>query len=216
MEQPVKKIKDYTNRLTITVIGNRCSGKTTLLNSLIFPTIIQKKDYVRTNGYDIRFLSFDNNNDTIIKFFDIGDLDIDKNENVFQAMSWYSHYVIYIIEPKIKECLEYIDIFEDVFKNNYKILIFTKLDEVNNDINVFFKDNSVSEFIKEKNISNIFFVNSFDVDSVNKLRSDLINIVFRDLGNKIFTEIKTEDFFKCPILFHREKSGGSNTKKLGC
>ena len=215
MEQPIKKIQDYTNRLTITVIGNRFSGKTTLLNNLIFPTIIQRKDYIRTNGYDIRFLSLDNNKNTIIKFFDIGDLDINKNENVFQAMSWYSHYVIYIIEPKIKESLEYLDIFEDVFKNNLKILIFTKMDQVNNDINVFFKDDAATKFIKNNNITNIFFVNSFDVDSVNKLKCDLINIIFRDLNNNAFGTIKQEDFFKCPILFHREKSG-VNTRKLGC
>lgn len=211
-----KLIKDYKNRITITVIGNRFSGKTTLLNNLIFPTLIQREDYVRTNGYDIRFLTTDKNENLIIKFFDIGDLDINKNESVFQSMSWYSHYIIYIIDPKMKESLEYISIFEDVFRENNKILIFTKLDKVDNNIDNFFKENSVSKFIKENNITNIFFVNSFDVASINKLKTDLINIIVRDINDShIFDKIKPEDFFKCPILYHVEKKGNGATKKLG-
>ena len=36
MEEERKAIKDIPNKITITVIGKRNSGKTTLLNSLIF------------------------------------------------------------------------------------------------------------------------------------------------------------------------------------
>ena len=37
--EEMKPINQIPNKITITVIGNRCSGKTTLLNSLIFPEI---------------------------------------------------------------------------------------------------------------------------------------------------------------------------------
>ena len=37
-----KSIREIPNKITITVIGNRYSGKTTLLNSLIFPQIMFK------------------------------------------------------------------------------------------------------------------------------------------------------------------------------
>ena len=50
-------------------------------------------------------------------------------------MSWYSHYVLYIIDPKIDESLKYINILEDVFQKNEKILVFNKIDQVeNNDV----------------------------------------------------------------------------------
>ena len=41
--EEIKTINEIPNKITITVIGNRCSGKTTLLNSLIFPEIINYK-----------------------------------------------------------------------------------------------------------------------------------------------------------------------------
>ena len=63
--------------------------------------------YIRTYGYDIRFLQINDN--IIIKFLDIGDLELNPNESVFQELSWYSHYVLYIIDPKINECLNYIN-----------------------------------------------------------------------------------------------------------
>ena len=91
--EEIKPINEIPNKITITVIGNRCSGKTTLLNSLIFPEIINYK-YIRTYGYDIRFLQINDN--IIIKFLDIGDLELNPNESVFQELSWYSHYVLYI------------------------------------------------------------------------------------------------------------------------
>ena len=148
--EELKPINQIPNKITITVIGNRCCGKTTLLNSLIFPEIIISK-YIRTYGYDIRFLQINDNN--IIKLFDIGDLDVEHNENVFQELSWYSHYILYIIDPKIDECLKYINIFEDVFKKNEKILIFNKIDQVENN-DTFNSNAKIQKFINKYIILN--------------------------------------------------------------
>ena len=94
MDDAIKPINEIPNKITIAVIGNRFSGKTTLLNSLIFPQILIT-NYIRTYGYDLRFLQI--NDDIIIKFFDIGDLEIEKNENVFQEISWFSPLDIFSI-----------------------------------------------------------------------------------------------------------------------
>ena len=209
--EDVKPIYEKPNKITITVIGNRCSGKTTLLNSLIFPKIIISPKYIRTYGYDIRFLEINDN--IIIKFFDIGDLEIKSNENVFQEMSWYSNYVLYVIEPKINESLNYINIFEDVFHKNQKILVFNKIDEVS-DINTFNNNNRIKKFIKKHNIKNKFYVNSTDKDSVNDFKNKIFQIIQDDIFNKIFKDIKEDDFAKNPNLFHEiivERS-----KKIGC
>ena len=111
--EEVKTIREIPNKITITVLGNRYSGKTTLLNSLIFPNIINNNNYVRTYGYDIRFLPINDN--IIIKLFDIGEIELESNESVFQSLSWYSNYVIYLIGSKIKESLNYLEIFEEAF-----------------------------------------------------------------------------------------------------
>ena len=206
----LKPINEIPNKISITVIGNRCSGKTTLLNSLIFPELINSK-YIRTYGYDIRFLQINDN--IIIKFFDVGDLELKFNESVFQEMSWYSNYVLYFIDPKINECLNYISIFEDVFQNNQKILVFNKIDQVEN-IEIFNNNNKVQRFIKKYNIKNVFYVNSVNKDSVSDFKNKLFQLVQDDIFNKIFKGIKEDDFGKNPILYHREIIEPS--QKIGC
>ena len=196
----IRPIIQIPNKITITVIGNRCSGKTTLLNSLIFPNIIISK-YIRTYGYDIRFLQINDN--IIIKFFDIGDLEVESNESVFQELSWYSHYILYIIDQKIKESLNYIKTFEDVFKKNEKILVFNKIDEVNN-VEIFTKNDKVKKFIKKYNIKNFFYLNSIDKDSVDNFKNKLFQIIQDDIINKKFKGIKETDFQKNPVLVHTE------------
>ena len=209
--EEIKTIREIPNKITITVIGNRYSGKTTLLNSLIFPKIINNNNYNRTYGYDIRFLQINDN--IIIKLFDIGDLELDKNENVFQSLSWYSHYVIYFIYPKIKESLEYLSIFEDVFKKNQIILIFNKIDQVK-DKNFFLKNKAVEKFIQKYNIKNIYYVNSIDQNSVNAFKKELFELIQNDMFNKIFTNVQPDDFNNNPVLFHREVI--ERSKKIGC
>ena len=200
MEEEPKAIKDIPNKITITVIGKRHSGKTTLLNSLIFPQIINNNNYIITYGYDIRF--FPINDKILIKFYDIGSLEIESNVNVFQSMSLYSHYVIYVIDPKIKESLEYIKYFEEYFKKNQIILIFNKIDQIPEQ-NSFINNTNIQIFIQKYNIKNIFYVNSIDIHSINNLKTNLFNLIQKDLNNNAFQQIKNDDFNINPILFHR-------------
>ena len=206
-----KTIKDIPNKITITVIGKRDSGKTTLLNSLIFPQIINNNNYVITYGYDIRF--FQINDSFLIKFFDIGSLEIETNVNVFQSMSLSSHYVIYIIDPKIKESLEYIQFFEEYFKKNQIILIFNKIDQIPEQ-NSFMNNKNIQIFIQKYNIKNIFYVNSMDVHSINNLKTNLFNLIQKDLTNNTFQQIKNDDFNINPILFH--KTIVDRSKRIYC
>ena len=206
-----KTIKDIPNKITITVIGKRDSGKTTLLNSLIFPQIINNNNYVITYGYDIRF--FQINDSFLIKFFDIGSLEIETNVNVFQSMSLSSHYVIYIIDPKIKESLEYIQYFEEYFKKNQIILIFNKIDQIPEQ-NSFMNNKNIQIFIQKYNIKNIFYVNSMDVHSINNLKTNLFNLIQKDLTNNTFQQIKNDDFNINPILFH--KTIVDRSKRIYC
>ena len=200
MEEEPKAIKDIPNKITITVIGKRNSGKTTLLNSLIFPQIINNNNYIITYGYDIRF--FPINDKILIKFYDIGSIEFESNVNVFQSMSLYSHYIIYIIDPKIKESLEYIKYFEEYFKKNQIILIFNKIDQIPEQ-NSFMNNTNIQSFIQKYNIKNIFYVNSIDVHSINNLKTNLFNLIQKDLNNNAFQQIKNDDFNINPILFHR-------------
>ena len=207
--EELKPINQIPNKITITVIGNRCTGKTTLLNSLIFPKIIESK-YIRTFGYDIRFLQINDN--IIIKLFDVGDLEIESNEKFFQELSWYSHYVLYVINSEIIKSLKYINLFEDVFKKNHKILVFNKNDQVTN-VEFFNKNTKIKKFINKNKIKNIFHVNFINKDSVDEFKNKLFKIIQDDINNKIFKGIKESDFEKNPILFHKEIFDSQN--KIG-
>ena len=197
--EEVKTINSVQNKIIITIVGKRFSGKTTLLNSLIFPEIINNNNYSRTFGYDIRFLPI--NNDTLIKFYDLGEIELQPNEKVIQSMSWQSQYVIYLIDPKIKESLRYLSIFEEVFKDNIKIIVFNKIDQIQ-DINIFNQDKSVQDFIKKYNIKNIFNVNSFDANSVMNFKNSLFNLIQEDMNNNVFNNINNKEINDNPFLYH--------------
>mgnify|MGYP002627384489 CR=1 FL=1 len=199
MMEEVKTINSVQNKIIITIVGKRFSGKTTLLNSLIFPEIINNNNYSRTFGYDIRFLPI--NNDTLIKFYDLGEIELQPNEKVIQSMSWQSQYVIYLIDPKIKESLRYLSIFEEVFKDNIKIIVFNKIDQIQ-DINIFNQDKSVQDFIKKYNIKNIFNVNSFDANSVMNFKNSLFNLIQEDMNNNVFNNINNKEINDNPFLYH--------------
>ena len=199
MMEEVKTINSVQNKIILTIVGKRFSGKTTLLNSLIFPEIINNNNYSRTFGYDIRFLPI--NNDTLIKFYDLGEIELQPNEKVIQSMSWQSQYVIYLIDPKIKESLRYLSIFEEVFKDNIKIIVFNKIDQIQ-DINIFNQDKSVQDFIKKYNIKNIFNVNSFDANSVMNFKNSLFNLIQEDMNNNVFNNINNKEINDNPFLYH--------------
>ena len=195
-----KTVKSVRNKIIITLIGKRFSGKTTLLNSLIFPEIIKNNNYVITYGCDIRFLPI---NDTIlIKFYDIGEIELQPNENIIQSMSWQSHYVIYLIDPKIKESLKYLAIFEEVFKDNKKILVFNKIDQVQYN-NLFTQDKNIQDFINKYKINNIFYVNSLDTNSINTFKNALFNLIREDIINRAFNNMNNEIINENLILYHK-------------
>ena len=199
MEEEVNTINSVENKIIITIIGKRYSGKTTLLNSLIFPEIVNNNNYISTFGYDIRFLPINKN--TLIKFYDLGEIELQPNEKVIQSMSWQSQYVIYLIDPKIKESMHYLGIFEEVFKDNKKIIVFNKIDQIQ-DINIFNQDKSVQDFIKKYDIKNLFYVNSFDANSIMNFKNALFDLIQRDMNNNAFDNINNKELNNNLVLYH--------------
>jgi len=194
-----KTIKSVRNKIIITVIGKRFSGKTTLLNSLIFPEIIKDNTYIMTCGYDIRFLPINDN--LLIKFYDIGEIELQPNESNIQSISWQSQYVLYLIDQNIKESMRYIGVFEDVFKENKKIIVFNKIDQIQ-DINIFNQNKSVQDFIKKYDIKDFFYVNSFDPKSIGDFKNSLFNLIREDIVNKAINNIRNEGLNDNPVLYH--------------
>ena len=195
-----KTIKSVKTKIIITIVGKRFSGKTTLLNSLIFPQILDRDDYTMTFGYDIRFLPINDN--ILIKFYDLGEIELQSNEKVIQSMSWQSNYVIYLIDAKIKESMKYINIFEDVFKDNKKIIIFNKIDQIQ-DIDIFSQNKNIQDFISKYDIKNIFYINSKDSNSINNFKTSFFDLIQTDISNKVFNNINNQDINNNLILYHR-------------
>ena len=117
-------------------------------------------------------------------------------------MSWQSNYVIYLIDPKIKESMKYLTIFEEVFKDNKKIIVFSKIDQAQ-DKNIFTQDKSVQDFIKKYNIKNLFYVNSFDANSINNFKNALFNLIQEDWNNKVFNNINNQALNDNLVLYHK-------------
>jgi GTPase Era involved in 16S rRNA processing len=195
-----KTIKSVKTQIIITIVGKRFSGKTTLLNSLIFPQILDRDDYTMTFGYDIRFLPINDN--ILIKFYDLGEIELQSNEKVIQSMSWQSNYVIYLIDVKIKESMKYINIFEDVFKDNKKIIVFNKIDQIQ-DIDIFSQNKNIQDFISKYDIKNIFYINSKDSNSINNFKTSFFDLIQTDISNKVFNNINNQDINNNLILYHR-------------
>ena len=195
-----KTIKSVKTKIIITIVGKRFSGKTTLLNSLIFPQILDRDDYTMTFGYDIRFLPINDN--ILIKFYDLGEIELQSNEKVIQSMSWQSNYVIYLIDAKIKESMKYINIFEDVFKDNKKIIVFNKIDQIQ-DIDIFSQNKNIQDFISKYDIKNIFYINSKDSNSINNFKTSFFDLIQTDISNKVFNNINNQDINNNLILYHR-------------
>ena len=117
-------------------------------------------------------------------------------------MSWQSHYVLYLIDPKIKESMQYISIFEEVFKDNKKIIVFNKMDQVQNN-NIFTENKNIQDFINKYNINNLFYVNSLDANSINNFKNALFNLIRGDIINKAFNNMNNEIINENLILYHK-------------
>ena len=117
-------------------------------------------------------------------------------------MSWQSHYVLYLIDPKIKESMQYISIFEEVFKDNKKIIVFNKMDQVQNN-NIFTENKNIKDFINKYNINNLFYVNSLDANSINNFKNALFNLIREDIINRAFNNMNNEIINENLILYHK-------------
>ena len=97
--------------------------------------------------------------------------------------------------------MRYLGIFEEVFKDNIKIIVFNKIDQIQ-DLNIFNQDKSVQDFIKKYDIKNIFNVNSHDANSVMNFKNALFNLIQKDKSNKVFNNINNEEINDNPFLYH--------------
>ena len=112
--------KSVIKKSIICFFGKNFSGKTTIINSLIFPTIIKQTKYIKTLSYDLRFLISDN---LLIKIFDLGNFDINSNMKNLEIIFNNSQMIFYVIDASNIETINYIKLFTKLFdKNLYLIL----------------------------------------------------------------------------------------------
>ena len=117
--------KSVIKKSIICFFGKSFSGKTTIINSLIFPTIIKQTKYIKTLSYDLRFLISDN---LLIKIFDLGNFDINSNIKNLEEIFNNSQMIFYVIDASNLETINYIKIFTKLFDKNL-YLILNKIDK---------------------------------------------------------------------------------------
>ena len=196
------------NKIVISVIGDRNVGKSFLLNGLIFPEIVHNIKYIKTMGCDIRFL-IDNENNILVKFFDLGFFDLQTNVDQLKEFSKISSFILYIINSNIEK-INYIDKFSGMFKNNNIILVLNK-NNLNNQLTL--QSDKVKEIIDKNKINKSFEVSAFNKISVDKLKENLISYIKEKIENN---EIKKEELFNInPDIIYKTRLL-KNGNKIGC
>ena len=201
---------DYekVNKIVISVIGDRKVGKSFLLNGLIFPEIVHNIKYIKTMGCDIRFL-IDNENNILVKFFDLGFFDLQTNVDQLKEFSKISSFILYIINSNIEK-INYINKFSGIFKHNNIILVLNK-NNLNNQLTL--QSDKVKEIIDKNKINKSFEVSAFNKISVDKLKENLISYIKEKIENN---EIKKEELFNInPDIIYKTRSL-NNGNKIGC
>ena len=197
--------KSVIKKSIICFFGKSFSGKTTIINSLIFPTIIKQTKYIKTLSYDLRFLISDN---LLIKIFDLGNFDINSNIKNLDEIFNNSQMIFYVIDASNLETINYIKIFTKLFDKNL-YLILNKID----------KEDAINKNNQEiKNLNDKYsFKNIFEISSLNENNiKNLKNFIISEINNNNFF-INDEIFNKNPnFLYIKIKKQKEKKKKILC
>ncbi len=197
--------KSVIKKSIICFFGKSFSGKTTIINSLIFPTIIKQTKYIKTLSYDLRYLISDN---LLIKIFDLGNFDINSNIKNLDEIFNNSQMIFYVIDASNLETINYIKIFTKLFDKNL-YLILNKIDK-EDAIN---KNNQEIKNLNEKySFKNIFEISSTNENNIQNLK----NFIISEINNNNFF-INDEIFNKNPnFLYIKIKKQKEKKKKILC
>ena len=197
--------KSVIKKSIICFFGKSFSGKTTIINSLIFPTIIKQTKYIKTLSYDLRYLISDN---LLIKIFDLGNFDINSNIKNLDEIFNNSQMIFYVIDASNLETINYIKIFTKLFDKNL-YLILNKID----------KEDAINKNNQEiKNLNDKYsFKNIFEISSTNENNiKNLKNFIISEINNNNFF-INDEIFNKNPnFLYIKIKKQKEKKKKILC
>ena len=197
--------KSVIKKSIIRFFGKSFSGKTTIINSLIFPTIIKQTKYIKTLSYDLRFLISDN---LLIKIFDLGNFDINSNVKNLNEIFNNSQMIFYVIDASNLETINYIKIFTKLFDKNL-YLILNKID----------KEDAINKNNQEiKNLNDKYsFKNIFEISSLNENNiKNLKNFIISEINNNNFF-INDEIFNNNPnFLYIKFKKQKEKKKKILC
>ena len=197
--------KSVIKKSIICFFGKSFSGKTTIINSLIFPTIIKQTKYIKTLSYDLRFLISDN---LLIKIFDLGNFDINSNMKNLEIIFNNSQMIFYVIDASNIETINYIKLFTKLFDKNL-YLILNKID----------KEDAINKNNQEiKNLNDKYsFKNIFEISSTNENNiQNLKNFIISEINKNNFF-INDEIFNKNPnFLYIKIKKQKEKKKKILC
>ena len=197
--------KSVIKKSIICFFGKSFSGKTTIINSLIFPTIIKQTKYIKTLSYDLRYLISDN---LLIKIFDLGNFDINSNMKNLEIIFNNSQMIFYVIDASNIETINYIKLFTKLFDKNL-YLILNKIDKEN----VINKNNEEIKNLNDKySFKNIFEISSLNENNIKNLK----NFIISEINNNNFF-INDEIFNNNPnFLYIKFKKQKEKKKKILC
>ena len=199
------------NKISITVIGDHNVGKTSLLNSLIFENNNENEKQAKTTGIDRRYWRM--NNDTLIKFYEVGHFDAIHNEDTFINLSNFSLIIFLVVDCSSPSSAQSLVYYEKYFPNNKIVLVFNKDDRPK-------MINENSENIKRLKemykIDKTFLTCAFNKESMESFKSDITNYI-----EQYIKEVPIDELAKKESLFNSNPElkfdQAENKKKtIGC
>ena len=171
----------YDNIINIIVLGDSCSGKTTLIHNYLYKT----KDISRvppTIGVDYyKYGFYGNNKNNLLKIWDSGSGLLYKN-----ILDYYFHCsdIFLIMEDKkdskfIKKILDII-VGDPKANPKYVIIIFNKKTDYDKLNNFCFNESELKKYYKMVNIL-FFYINAHNREEVGDVFNSIKNIFMNDI-----------------------------------
>lgn len=206
-------------KATITLFGASDTGKTELLNNLIYQ--IETKSQKGTPGYDILYYNTKTNNDKgdigcqplLIRFLDMGKFDIEANKERIIEITKMSNIICFVIDVLNLKSAQYFDAYTTIQLNSDNSAIILILNKNDNQKLFSLQSDIIKQIKTDFKIKDTIEVCSIKRESVNAfgdlIRSRMTNMIENNNERYSYCE---KEFNTCPELIYVKKI----KKTFGC
>lgn len=210
-------IQEFNYRVIF--IGDSQVGKTSLIGAICGDKI--NKKYSKTLCCDTRSKKFKINGKIVkIKFFDLGEVDLNSNLQVIEGYLKIVHLFVYVCDtnkPRSLNIIEKVSSLNTKADSSLNFLLLNKLNDEKGEGQLQIKDKRVMSLMTTNNISNMFEVSIREKETLdvffNLLLGNLIEYYEKEENQALYNEILKSDDMN---LFFKYKPQKAKRKCYSC